>query len=282
MSRRRRAHDVLILAYHNVLPDDAQPAGDASLHLPVGRFVEQLDLIAETHQVVSLESVVARAGETADRPRVVITFDDAYAGALTLGIPELVRRGMPATVFVAPALLGGYTWWDQVADGRFASVPPTERELALAELGGDGEAILHDPRIRRRNDPDPRLRIGTESEVQAAASLPGINIGSHTWSHRNMAAQSEDASVEELGRSMQWLRERFKKFIPVVSYPYGLFSAETKRVASRLGYTAGFRIDGGWLRHGGSDDALALPRYNVPVGVSSEGFAIRLGGLLAR
>jgi hypothetical protein len=34
-----------------------------------------------------------------------------------LGIPELVRRGLPATVFVAPALLDQRAfWWDRLAN----------------------------------------------------------------------------------------------------------------------------------------------------------------------
>jgi peptidoglycan/xylan/chitin deacetylase (PgdA/CDA1 family) len=280
LSRRRHSRGVLILAYHNVLPVGADPMGDCSLHLPAGRFVEQLDVLAETHQVIPLTSVAAPP--TGDRPRVVITFDDAYAGALTTAIPELVRRHMPATVFVAPALLGGYTWWDRVADPKLASVPPAERELALDELWGDGEAILRDTRFPHRTSPVPSLRIATEAEVQAVAELPSITIGSHTWSHRSMARLGEDTAADELERSMKWLRERFASFVPWVSYPYGLFSEKTTGLAARLGYSGGLRIDGGWLRAGSHVNSFSLPRYNVPAGLSTEGFRIRLAGLLSR
>jgi peptidoglycan/xylan/chitin deacetylase (PgdA/CDA1 family) len=282
VSRRFRKNDVLILGYHNVVPAGAQRAGDASLHLPVARFVEQLDLLAVTHEVVTLESVLSDPGRPSGRPRVVVTFDDAYLGALTIAIPELVRRGMPATVFVAPALLGGYTWWDQVAEPRLASVPFAERETALNQLAGAGEAILASHRFPHRSAPNPLLRIGTEAELRTAAELPGITIGSHTWSHRNMAACDEPSLDEELGRPMAWLRDRFQSFIPVVSYPYGLFSTATLRVASDVGYRAGLRIDGGWLRGRERNEVFALPRYNVPTGLSREGFAIRLAGVLDR
>ncbi len=278
--RQRHNRDVLILAYHNVLPHGALPMGDRSLHLPVSQFVEQLDILAETHQVVALGSVATPT--TADRPRVVITFDDAYAHALSIAIPELVRRRLPATIFVAPGLLGGYTWWDRIADPQLAAVPQAERTLALTELVGNGDAILRDPRFPHRNDLLPTMRIATEPEVRAASELPGISIGSHTWSHRCMAGLDEDATTEELDRSMRWLRERFPSFIPWVSYPYGLFSEQTTAVAARLGYVGGLRVDGGWLRGGSPADSLSLPRYNVSAGLSSEGFRIRLGGLLTR
>jgi peptidoglycan/xylan/chitin deacetylase (PgdA/CDA1 family) len=247
--------------------------------LPINQFIEQIDILGQTHEVIPLGPLTTV--ERGDRPRAVITFDDAYAGALSVAIPELVRRGLPATVFVAPGLLGGYTWWDRVADPQLAAVPQSERELALTELLGEGEVILRDPRFPHRTEPTPTMRIATEAELQAAAELPGISIGSHTWSHRSMAALGEDAASEELERSMRWLRERFESFIPWVSYPYGLFSAETLGVASRLGYEGGLRVDGGWLRRGDRVDRLSLPRYNVSAGLSSEGFRIRLAGLLS-
>lgn len=282
MSRRRRRNDALILGYHNVLPTGLSAAGDASLHLPAERFIEHLNLLAETHDVVSLQSVLEGNGRTARRPRVAITFDDAYWGALTIAVPELVRRGMPATIFVAPGILGRHPWWDQVAEPQLAAVPAAERELALREFGGDNEAILSNPRFPKRSAPDAQLRIGTESEVLSAAALPGITIGSHTWSHRNMAVYDGPATADELRRPMDWLRERFTTFIPVVSYPYGLFSPTTLRVAADLGYRAGLRIDGGWVGSSNRDDVFALPRYNVPAGLSSDGFSIRLAGLLER
>jgi peptidoglycan/xylan/chitin deacetylase (PgdA/CDA1 family) len=188
---------------------------------------------------------------------------------------------MPATVFVAPALLGRYTWWDQIAEPQLKSVPPAERELALTHLQGDGEAILRDSRFPHRINPDRALRIATEAEVQTAAELPGISIGSHTWSHRSLAALAEVDATDELERPMGWLRERFTSFIPWVSYPYGRFAAATTAVASKLGYSGGLRIDGGWIQPGGRLDAFSLPRYNVSAGLSSLGFRIRLDGLLA-
>src|SRR5690606_40922240 len=88
-----------------VPPEDAGQ-GDTSLHLPLPRFIQQIERVARTHEIVDLETTLSGPGH---RPRAVLTFDDAYRGAVTLALPELRKRGLPATVFVAPALLGQST-----------------------------------------------------------------------------------------------------------------------------------------------------------------------------
>src|SRR5687767_3308253 len=112
LGRRWRWEQTLVLAYHNVVPEGEARAGDVSLHLPFADFRRQLDAISETHDVVPITALGEPPPPSTRRPRIVITFDDAYAGALTCGVDELVKRRMPATVFVAPGLLGSVAWWD--------------------------------------------------------------------------------------------------------------------------------------------------------------------------
>src|SRR3954462_6457110 len=115
MLRRRRAGQVFIIAYHNVVPDDSAPAGDLANHLRLSDFVEQLTELVKTHDVVPLSRAVD-AAKPGGRPRASITFDDAYRCAVLQAIPELVRRNFPATIFVTPAFLGGkFFWWDALA-----------------------------------------------------------------------------------------------------------------------------------------------------------------------
>ncbi|MFL5521275.1 MAG: hypothetical protein ACJ8B6_10085, partial [Gemmatimonadales bacterium] len=100
LGRQRRRGDTLVLAYHNVVPDGLEAFGDRSLHLPLARFRRQLAALSETHDVVGLEQL--ESAPSSSRPRAAITFDDAYAGALLLGLPAALELGFPATIFVAP------------------------------------------------------------------------------------------------------------------------------------------------------------------------------------
>src|SRR5213079_1926770 len=84
-------------------------------------------LVLSYHAVVPLEQLLAPA-PPGRRPRVAITFDDGYRGAVCIGVPELARRDVPATLFVVPGFVGkGPFWWDAVAPGA-RGVDPALRQ----------------------------------------------------------------------------------------------------------------------------------------------------------
>jgi peptidoglycan/xylan/chitin deacetylase (PgdA/CDA1 family) len=284
VGRLRRRGQVLILAYHNVVPRGETARGDRSLHLSQQTFGDQLDELLRDHDLVPLTELWSPP-PSGDRPRAAITFDDAYAGTLTAGVEELARRRLPATVFVPPAFIGGRSfWWDELAEGFSGVVPPDLRDRWLTELAGD------DQRIREWAASNglptvalpPWARAGTEDDLSHAAAYRGLSLGSHSWSHVNLTAVGTDRLRDELARSKAWLESRFPRAsIPWLSYPYGLESADTRSAASEAGYAASVRVTGGRFRPG-TVPVHALPRLNVPAGLSATGFALRAAGLLAR
>jgi peptidoglycan/xylan/chitin deacetylase (PgdA/CDA1 family) len=289
LARQRLRGRTLVLAYHNIVPDDGVVAGDRSLHLPRREFARQLDRLQNSFDVVPLgalwelgrSSGVARSGSRARgrRPRIAITFDDAYAGAVNAGVEELVKRKMPATIFVAPALLGIVPWWDILAEQHGGVMPDELREHALRELGGRTDAILKERKATREGNWGVGLaKIASEAELSRAAARPGISLGSHTWSHQNLTCLSGATLDTELSRPMEWLRSRFPSVVSWVSYPYGLFSDAVESAARGCGYDGAFRIEGGWVRRSIASP-YAVPRLNVPSGLSIDGFRLRLSGL---
>jgi peptidoglycan/xylan/chitin deacetylase (PgdA/CDA1 family) len=281
VARARRRRHVLVLAYHNVVPDGASPAGDGSLHLLRDHFLRQLDLLHSWAEIVPLTELFSRPPDEA-RPCVAITFDDAYRGAVTIALPELRNRGLPATLFVAPGRLGGETfWWDLIGGG--ASLAPDVRFYALNELHGEEAPIrawackaglpMHEV---------PELwRSATVSELEDSL-YPGLSLGSHSWSHPNLAALGRAEVEQELNASRVWLRARFAgSFVPWLAFPYGLFTAQTCEAARTLEFRGALRIDGGWMQPPISEP-LAVPRLNIPAGLSADGFALRISGLISR
>src|SRR4051812_38539026 len=167
VARIRQRSRTLILAYHNILPDGASLAGDTSLHLRQQDFARQLDVLAKSHDVIRIDDLFSRSRSA--RPRVVITFDDAYSGCLTAGVAELAKRQLPATIFVAPGLAGGVTWWDTLAQRFTGAVPETVRSEALHALKGDGALVLAGTRSTNRDIPPNALpRIGSLAEFDGA------------------------------------------------------------------------------------------------------------------
>jgi peptidoglycan/xylan/chitin deacetylase (PgdA/CDA1 family) len=271
----------LVLAYHNVVSDDAPAEGDRSLHLPLGDFAAQLDVLQDGYDVVSL-SALAQPHHVGSRPRVVITFDDAYRGAVRLGVAELVRRGLPATIFVAPGLLGARTtWWDALAVGD--GLPPEIRDHALAECEGLEARVLEwaaEVGLPCARAVNAEREIATEQEVLAAARHAGITLGSHTWSHPNLARLDVEQIDTELARTDHWLRDRLgAAYEPWLAYPYGLAGEGARAAVRGLGYRGAFMVVGGWMDET-RDDPYALPRLNIPAALSRSGFELRLAGLL--
>lgn len=282
LSRRAHRGRSLILAYHNVVPDGETISGDESLHLPRNRFSEQLDrLLEEEIEVVSLDELMAAPGQADTSRRVAITFDDAYSGALSSGVEELLRRNLPATFFAVPGLLGGGTfWWDALSTAG----PDREvRDAALLEARGRNDEVLAWAKrqgLPIRTVPE-HARSASEAQLLTAGASRGIAIASHTWSHPNLSLLNEAACRSEFRRANEWLRERIGTEPRWLAYPYGLLGEAAERAAATTGYRAAFRIDGGWLpRRREPHNLYRTPRLNVPAGISSDGFALRLAGLL--
>jgi peptidoglycan/xylan/chitin deacetylase (PgdA/CDA1 family) len=280
VSRLRRRGRGVVLAYHNVVEESSSDRGDTSLHIASARFRRHLNAIEQFCDVVPLSAI--RDAPAGNRPRVAITFDDAYRGAVRLALPELARRGLPATVFVPPAFVpDGTFWWDDI--GRLpGSLSDATRTTALNECRGrDAEVRRHYAEALRTLPPDPDLQCATEEELRSAVSAGEITLGSHTWSHPNLARATPSELADELSRPLAWLREHFPaSCAPILSYPYGLESAGVRSAARDAGYTMGFRVTGGWLPAEPSDP-FSLPRLNVPAGMSANGLALRLSGLFA-
>ncbi len=274
LPRRTRNGDRLVLAYHNVVPDSAQPAGDRSLHLSHARFREQLRAVTNEADVVPLMDVLTRTAR--GERRVAITFDDAYASALTLGVGECVARGMASTVFVAPALLDTVPHWDWAsARGAWSHA---DREQFLWQEGG---------RVRGMDaagaDALPEtLRIATADTLRVAALSDGVTLGNHTMTHPNLGALTTPEVLEELNQAHAWLRAFVpERHVPVVAYPFGHAPRDPAAAVPTTVALHGLMVTGKWASHDQPPLPLAYPRWNVPAGLSTQGFRARLRGWMA-
>jgi peptidoglycan/xylan/chitin deacetylase (PgdA/CDA1 family) len=278
MVRHRVRGKRLILAYHGVVPEGEAPAGERTLFIGQREFAAHLDMLAEVADV----SPLAAIDQTGDgRPRVAITFDDAYRGAAVEGVRELAKRNLPATIFVAPGRLNHHVfWWDALAN-ESRILHDKVREHALRALGGCDERVrawAASADLPVSDTLPPYAQTATVAELRVAVATAGITVGSHSWSHANLASLAADDVALELNRSRDWLRAEFgEKAIEWVAYPYGLDSAEVRELAARASFTGGLRIGGGW--HGAADTFfLARPRLSIPGTLSVAGLRARLLG----
>lgn len=154
------------LVYHDVVSRDERDA--AQMTISVSLLEEQLEVLrAGGYSVADASWCVRqlRAGRELPRSTVVLTFDDALAGA-ALAAPVLLARGVSATLFVTT----GY------ADG---TARPSREPLsvsALRELFASGAFVpgVHGARhIRLRGLDDATLERETVGARAAVADLFG-------------------------------------------------------------------------------------------------------------
>lgn len=273
--------DSVVLAYHNVVPDGEPPGGDRPLHLPRTDFVRQLDLLTRSHRVVELETVLTAGRPDGSRPLAAITIDDAYRGALTVGLAALEARGLPCTVFVSPALLGSdATWWDALSPAGREPLPNSLREAFLTAARGSWEEVFRmaDRRGLDRLPQPVHAGIAEEDVLADAAGREGVALGSHGWRHANLAELEDDELEEELTRPLSWLRERFPgSVVGWLSLPYGRSSARVVEAAVDAGYEGVLDLSRRLVPSGGA--RRTAPRVSVPAGITPEGFLLRASGL---
>lgn len=280
MTQRRVRGKRLILAYHGIIPDGERPAGERALFVSQRDFATQLDALVADADVAPLD----RLDEPGDgRPRVAITFDDAYAGAVTAGVSELAERGLPATLFVVPARLNGHIFWWDALSHRGSGLDPILRDYALRELEGCDERVrawAASAALPTSGALPAYARAATRAELDAAVAIPGISLGSHTWSHPNLARLHDADLVAEIRQSRDWLRSEFgDKAIDWLAYPYGIDSGKVHRAVEAASYAGAVRIDGGWHRPS-EVSPFARPRFSVGSRLSVNGLRARLNGAI--
>ena len=132
-------------------------------------FRRQMDwLSARGFRVVTLDECVAAARRGESGKIVALTFDDGCDDFATVALPLLAARRWPATFFIITGKMGE------------------------TELGRAGSS----------------LKLMTWIDAATALAAPGIEVGSHTVSHRKLHRLPSDEVKLELEESRNNIRRR--------------------------------------------------------------------------
>lgn len=276
--RWRRAGG-LVLCYHNVVAPGEVPPGDPALHLPLDAFESQLDFLQRHFAAIPLEELLARlrAGRSL-RGTVAITFDDGYRGALRYALPAMRRRTIPAALFVTSvgARIGSTFWWDWPSPGVDAERPGL-RDVLLNQCQGDAAQIAQRLELQPV-EAMPSLQPARWSELREAAGAD-VTFGSHSVSHRNLAALSDAEIDNELLTNIDDIERELGRRPVAVAYPYGSWSPRVAARAAAIGLQLGFTLDSRDVA--ASTSPLSVPRVNLPSSISQAAFALWASGLAA-
>lgn len=298
-----------ILTYHRVAPREQSPLlAPTMVSATPSDFEGHLDVVSALTTPVTLDQVrgwLERGAALPERP-LLVTFDDAYRDFAEHAWPRLLRRRVPALMFVAtgyPDRSDRPYWWDSAWAAVSTGDPhAVARILGDARIDTQGAA---DPlqRFRRlrahvwRSSPSEASALlerldheagGTSapaavlgwSELRTLAK-EGLAIGAHTVTHPLLTKLGSDEAHGEIRSSIEALRERGFGDADVFAYPGGDHDLRIRAVAEAAGCSVAMTTLRGVNRLRGVDQ-LRLRRLNVGASTTAAVLAAQLLGSLAR
>ncbi|MFQ5515020.1 MAG: polysaccharide deacetylase family protein [Myxococcota bacterium] len=188
---------VRILTYHRI----GIPRGGRSerLTVPPMRFRRQLDLLrALRMRFIDLDTTAKwlEGGDDSPGRALVLSFDDGYAELCEHALPLLLRRGIPAIVFLV-AERRRDEWMDWGERGAFP--------------------LMDWPRIRE-------------------FSQAGIEFGSHTLSHADLTRLEPSRLLTEVADSRRRIEDQLGRVVRHFCYPYGRHDERVVEAVREAGY----------------------------------------------
>lgn len=181
---KRPLSTLSVLTYHSITRD----------HLP--RFVRQMDMLQKYHPVFPDETIDLTTGQH----YAAVTFDDGFDCVVENALPELIKRNIPATLFIPSGYLGQRPGWIENQNNNNYSEPV----MTIQRLQSFNTAL--------------------------------IKIGSHSVHHRSLTQLQEEEALKELADSKKHLESLLKIKITSFSFPYGAYNDTTLKLAEHTGY----------------------------------------------
>ena len=240
---RRR---IVFVCYHGVTKRDRRRATDPTgLHVNHRRFADQLDYLSRRYNIISLRDYLSARAEGRQLPdySLVLTFDDGFRNFLSVALPLLVARGIPATVFL---------------------------------ITGNAD---HQPESNSDNSwrPEDDQSYLSWAEARRIKDNYDIDFGSHTCSHSPLLSLSAEEMIRELGESRDELSRNLSIEKPALSYPKGERSQMLADQARHQGYCCAVTTDRG--ANEADHDLYTLGRTLVGDDDDRASLAVRVSGL---
>jgi peptidoglycan/xylan/chitin deacetylase (PgdA/CDA1 family) len=235
---------VYILLYHSIVDRSAAEPWELSFEqvaTSVDRFREHAAYLAEHLTPTTLPEAfdLLREGP-ADRPYVVLTFDDGYTNLLTAAAPICAEHGFRPTVFASAAFAAQEAVHyrlllaELVRRGHgartaaFLSDAFPDREFNAANLwteskdtyrAGITEAATERAWAELVEEPWPRAHLSIEQLGELVTA--GWSVGNHTLRHVPLVGLERSELEHQLLDNERRLAEARLDPIPWISYPFG-------------------------------------------------------------
>jgi peptidoglycan/xylan/chitin deacetylase (PgdA/CDA1 family) len=236
----------LVVGYHRVVEDFASSAqGSIPSMLISARMLEQqLDWIGRRFRFVSLDELGARleAGDSGLNRLAAVTFDDGYRDFYEMAFPLLMRKGIPAALFVSTGFVGTRNvhthdkLYSLLARRPGNAYRSTRRMIEGQSEVGLQQKIRELETAARIQDEDFKPFYSVTWEMLDHMQKCGITVGSHTRTHIVIPNESGTRAAEELTGSRAELEKRLGAKVKHFAYPGGRFDSAAVTAVAQAGY----------------------------------------------
>lgn len=299
-ARRRASGELLVLAYHRVLPTIPESQYPFDIELVSAnpeQFDWQMAWISRHFTPLSVSEIVDCLDKKKQLPAgaVAVTFDDGFADNYTHAFPVLRTRRIPACVFLSTDYIGSdRPYWFEAIAGLLMAAPV--RSVKLPSLGhalprADEHAIRREDirlalsELKRMPDEVRRSSLGALglqmhgpadarvgegahamnwSQVREMAQA-GVEFGSHGASHAVLSRLDATDLARELTDSKLTIERATGAPVTAIAYPVGGEDSIGDRVvaaARDAGYRVGFTYERG-TNSADPPDRMRLARQHV-------------------
>ena len=255
---------VLILTYHRFsqIEEEAKTSVQA--------FAEHLEYLTEHYRILPLSEIAdcIATGKTLPPSTAAITIDDGYRDFYETAYPLLLKRRIPATLFLITDFVDhkGWLWTDKLryltlhtpADEVVAVLKGRTLRLALSDnlsrlcaadkINTILKTLPNDHKEEAIKRIAASLGVLLPSVPSAAFSAinwqqaramdaEGIELGSHTVTHPILPNVADDDHLHhELTASRARLEEMLGRQVTLFCYPNGRSDARVQRATANAGY----------------------------------------------
>ncbi len=292
---KKLPHGIYTFNYHRIGNAKKAVFDRAIFSCSSEAFEKHLQEIKDNFTVINtfqLAEMIAKNIKLTKR-YAIITFDDGYVDNYLAALPLLKKYQLTAVFYLVTDFINSKNipWWDEIAyllrhslgqnyrflatDKVYTLAPKTIDQViqkvmldAKQSQSHTIEQVLADVRSKL-----PQAKQQLQQEKQAlfmnwqqvkALQANGMEIGSHTVSHKILAQLSEQEQAFEIEESKKILESKLNIKINSIAYPVGrsyCYNQLSLCYAKNSGYQIGFNNEAG--HHQEIQNAFDLNRYCV-------------------
>ncbi len=239
-------------------------------------FEKHLIFYKSNFEVITIDQLIklTSTGKALSKCYLLITFDDGYIDNYEEAFPLLKKHHLPATFFVSTNYIENsiIPWWDEVAymikqcDMESIILPCSKNEIMIDKKNIDLclrnilfeiksnrhipiESVLNTLREQTKvNVHELNYRLFMNWSMLLEMVNAGMNIGSHSQSHKVLSSLSLVKQMEEVKNSKKIIEQKLDIEVKSFAYPEGGVSSYNQNsvdLIKKSGYKLGFNFIAG-------------------------------------